>query len=160
MTQYKILFVCLGNICRSPLADCIMKTLVAERGLSQQFYVESCGTGSWHVGEPAHEDSIAVAERHGIDLGYHRARQLAASDFKKFDLLVAMDRENLNTIKSRAKGASAKLIHLREFDSESAGDLDVPDPYYLPKDSFKTVFDIIHRSCSALLQNLEQELSK
>lgn len=155
MKEFNILFVCLGNICRSPLADCVMKQLLRERGLESRVHVESCGTGAWHVGESAHADSIAVASRHGIDLAYHRARQLAKEDFSKFDLLVAMDRENFSAIRSRARSASARLVHLREFDPESKGDLDVPDPYYLPRDSFKTVFDIIRRSCRTLLEEIE-----
>ncbi len=160
MKDYKILFVCLGNICRSPLADCVMKDLVNACGLQERIYVESCGTGSWHVGEPAHRDSIAVAERHGLSLDYHRARQLAGADYQKFDLLVAMDRENYKTIRSRAGGKTTKVVHLRDYDSQNRGDLDVPDPYYLPKDSFKTVYDIIHRSCTALLEEIERELEK
>ena len=156
MQKFSVLFVCLGNICRSPLGEVIFKDLVKQDGLEDRFLVESCGTGGWHVGQGAHEGSVEIAARHGISLDEHVARKLCADDFKRFNLLVAMDRSNLQDIKKRKSSKDVRSVCLREYDDE-ADDLDVPDPYYLPRDSFKTVFDIVHRSCQNLLVEIKEE---
>jgi protein-tyrosine phosphatase len=153
--QKSILFVCLGNICRSPLGEGIFRSLVEERGLIDSYVIESCGTGSWHVGSKPHKDSIRIARENGIDITGQRARQLDSADFKNFDLLVAMDRSNKADILALAGAQSEKIVCLREFDPR-ADDLDVPDPYYGGWDGFIEVFDIVSRSCVRFLDSLEE----
>ena len=133
-----VLFVCLGNICRSPLAEGIFTSLLDERKLSNSYRVESRGTGSWHIGNQAHPETRRVALLNGIDLESHRARQLAVEDFGGFDLLVAMDRSNLEDMHLLAPPASGELVLLRDYDSEK-GEPDVPDPYLGGKNGFQLV---------------------
>ena len=148
--QISVLFVCLGNICRSPLAEGIFRHLVEKRQLQQQFLIDSCGTGSWHVGELPHRDSREVAKKNGISLAGQRARQVADQDFYEFDYLVAMDRSNLADLNQINTNPEASIILLREYDPEKG--LDVPDPYY--EGGFDGVFSMIHRSCLNLLDEL------
>ncbi|MCA9736925.1 MAG: low molecular weight protein-tyrosine-phosphatase [Gemmatimonadota bacterium] len=152
-----VLFVCLGNICRSPLAEGVFRHLVAERGLAEEFDIDSAGTGGWHVGEPADPRSQQVAEAHGIELTC-RARRLDADDLERFEWILAMDRENLGAIRrlaAEADAAGARLHLLREFDPEAGTDLEVPDPYYGGEDGFETVYAMVHRACVGLLDELQ-----
>jgi protein-tyrosine phosphatase len=161
MDPYRILFVCLGNICRSPLAEGVFLHLVREGPGEGAFEVDSAGTGSWHVGEPADRRARAVARKHGVDLQC-RARQVREEDFREFDLIVAMDRENLarlEALRDRA-GAPAEIRLLREFDPEGDGDLEVPDPYYGGPEGFDRVYEMVHRSCAALLESLAEDDTK
>jgi len=146
-----VLFVCLGNICRSPLAEGVFRHVAAERGRGQDFLVDSAGTGAWHVGEPPDRRSIEVAARHGITLN-GRARKVRPEDLQRFDLVIAMDRENLEDLEALAdaNGSRARLHLLREFDPRSAGD-DVPDPYYGGPNGFEAVYEMVRRSCDGLL---------
>jgi protein-tyrosine phosphatase len=131
-----VLFVCLGNICRSPLADGIAKKLVEEKLLS--IVVDSAGTGDWHIGEAPCENSIKVAKMHGIDISMLRARQVEKSDFEKFDLLVALDESNYNNLK--AMGA-ANLVKLGDYGYDGE---DVPDPYFFNDfEGFHEVYKMI-----------------
>jgi protein-tyrosine phosphatase len=153
-----LLFVCLGNICRSPLAEGVFLHLVRESGLESRYLADSAGTGHWHVGNDPDPRSVEVAHRHGIHL-VGKARQVREEDFGRFDLIVAMDRDNLRNlsrIKPRDSGSS-ELILLREFDPEATGDLDVPDPYYGGDDGFQRVFEMVHRSCRTLLDSFEAD---
>jgi len=152
----KVLFVCLGNICRSPLGEGIFRSLAEERGLDNSYVVDSCGTGDWHVGSRPHKDSIRVAKENGIDITGQRARQLVVSDLQRFDVIVAMDRDNRRDIRNISDSGSASIICLREYDT-SSGDLDVPDPYYGNEDGFPGVYDIIERCCVRLLDSLEKD---
>jgi protein-tyrosine phosphatase len=152
-----VLFVCLGNICRSPLAEGVFLHLVRERGLAEHYHVDSAGTGSWHVGEPPDRRSWEVARRNGVRLE-SRARQIAAPDLERFSWVIAMDRDNLahlETMKQRS-GASAEVRLLRDFDPEP-GDGDVPDPYYGGDDGFDRVYAMVRRASQALLEHLEDE---
>jgi protein-tyrosine phosphatase len=153
-----VLFVCLGNICRSPLAEGVFAHLVREAGLEARYRVDSAGTGSWHVGEPPDPRSAKVAREHGIRLR-GVARQVDPDDFHSFDRILAMDRENLKDLRRLASegGGTAALALLREFDPEAAGDLAVPDPYYGGPDGFEEVFQMVTRSCARLLESLEAE---
>lgn len=153
-----ILFVCLGNICRSPLAEGVFRHLAQEAGRSERYRVDSAGTGGWHAGESPDPRSVEVAARHGIELD-GEARQLHPEDFLTFDLIVAMDRDNLRNIEAvRPSGADRPaLALLREFDPETAGDLEVPDPYYGGPNGFDHVYAMVHRSCELLLARLEGE---
>jgi protein-tyrosine phosphatase len=152
----KILFVCMGNICRSPLAEGVFNKLAHDAGRSGDFVVDSCGTGGWHAGEMADPRSQAVAEKHGIRLT-HRARQFQRSDFNNFDLIIAMDAENKSDLLSFSglKPEQTAKVHLmREWDSEANGTLDVPDPYYGGADGFERMYHMIERSSKKLLEIL------
>jgi protein-tyrosine phosphatase len=150
-----ILFVCMGNICRSPTAEGVMRALVAEAGLDGRVEVESAGTGGWHAGEPPDARATEAARRRGVTLA-GAARQVRQEDFETFDLLVAMDRENLQHLLAIApdEDAAEKVRLLREFDPASAGELDVPDPYYGGERGFETVLDHVQAACRGLLAEL------
>ncbi len=158
MSNFKVLMVCLGNICRSPLAEGIFAHKVGERSLEEQIAVDSCGTGSWHIGNPPHIESQKIAKKNGIDISSQSARQLRKQDGKEFHLLVAMDSTNKKDIISLC-GDSASVVCLREYDSERDS-LDVPDPYYGGPDGFIEVFNIIDRSCEALLRDIQNTYLK
>lgn len=155
---YKICFVCLGNICRSPTAEGIFQHLVNERGLEQYFYIDSAGTSAYHVGEPANSKSQKTANEHGVQL-HSRARQFNPSDLEEFNLILAMDHENFENLqKMDVKNAySGKIFLMREFDPQP-GTKAVPDPYYGGMDGFKNVYDIVYRSCENLLNTLEEKI--
>ena len=150
----RILFVCLGNICRSPTAEGVMRGLVREAGLDGQIEVESAGTAGYHVGDPPDPRSVAAAAERGVDLD-SRARQVSEADFNGFDLVVAMDRSNYEELRALAPDdeSEERVRLLREFDPRSDG-LDVPDPYYGGADGFEEVLDIVARSCAALLEEV------
>ena len=152
----KVLFVCLGNICRSPMADGVFQHLVDEAGLSQQIMVDSAGTGSWHVGERAHRGTLAVLKKHGIDYN-GRARQLTQRDFSDFDYVLAMDMSNLNNIQRYAGGESDGEIALFLDYANKAGLTDVkvvPDPYYDGR--FDHVYDLVEKGSRALLEHIRK----
>jgi protein-tyrosine phosphatase len=153
----RILFVCMGNICRSPTAEGVMRSLVREAGLEDEFVIDSAGTGNWHVGDPPDRRAAQAARARGVTLE-GAARQLTAADFDDYDLLLAMDRENLRGIRALApdQEAASKARLLREFDPASAGapDLDVPDPYYGGPQGFEIVLDQVEAACRGLLAAL------
>ncbi len=153
----RILFVCLGNICRSPTAEAVMHQLVRDAGLEGEISLASAGTGGWHVGNPPDERATTAAERRGFAM-QSRAQQVTAADFDRYDLLIAMDRDNARTLRALAPSAEAAArVHLlREFDPASAGapDLDVPDPYYGGSDGFDHVLDLVEAACAGLLANV------
>lgn len=155
-SRTRVLFVCLGNICRSPLAEGVFEHLVREAGLAEEFDIDSAGTGSWHVGEPADLRAQAVARENGVRLT-GRARRIEAVDLATFDWVIAMDRSNRTAIESLAGAPDEAKVHLlREFDPESV-DPDVPDPYYGGPGGFQEVFDIVDRSCKVLLEHVLEE---
>jgi protein-tyrosine phosphatase len=153
----RVLFVCLGNICRSPTAEGVMRALVREEGLTNTIQLESAGTGSWHVGSPPDARASAAARSRGIALE-GTARQVREEDFKDFDLIVAMDRANVRELRGLAPGEEerAKVRLLREFDPAGAGaeDLDVPDPYYGAPGGFDEVLDLVQAACQGLLDQI------
>jgi len=151
----RILFVCMGNICRSPTAEGVMRSLLREQGLQSAVEVDSAGTGGWHLGDPPDTRATAAAARRGISLE-GAARQVSPQDFDRFDLLVAMDRENLRNLLAIAPDAAAreKVRLLREFDPAARGDLDVPDPYYGGADGFDEVLDLVEGACRGLLDEV------
>jgi protein-tyrosine phosphatase len=157
MTQapIRLCFVCLGNICRSPTAEAVMRKLVDDAGLTQRISIDSAGTGDYHVGEPADTRSSAEARRRGIELT-GVARQFVASDFGAFDYVLAMDRRNLRDLRELAQSPAerAKLHLLRSFEPGASGELDVPDPYAGDGDGFVRVYDICVAACSGLLSHL------
>jgi protein-tyrosine phosphatase len=141
-----ILFVCSGNICRSPTAEAILKHLARE--ISIDLRVESAGLGDWHVGDPPDERAQHHARNRGYDLSAQRARQVRTRDFDEFDLILAMDRSHLRALHSMALPEQRTKIRL------FARDCDVPDPYYGGADGFERVLDLVEERCRALLEEL------
>lgn len=154
-TRTSVLFVCLGNICRSPIAEGIFAHLVEEAGLQDRFEIASAGTGSWHVGEVPDARASMVASQHGVELP-SRARQLVEEDLEHFDYVIAMDRENLRNIErmADATGSDARVQLLREYDPEGGEGEEVPDPYYGGASGFENVYTMVLRSCQSLLDQL------
>lgn len=167
-SHFGVLFVCLGNICRSPLAEGIFRKWIAEdEYLRSRLLVDSCGTGDWHVGKPPHHESQNLARSFGIDISSQRARRLSIKDRDDFSLLIAMDRQNQRDIRS-VLGNDVVVHCLREFDLErrvlqapslDVRDLDVPDPYFGGVDGFLEVYQIIERSMEHLIEYIRREIS-
>jgi protein-tyrosine phosphatase len=153
----RVLFVCLGNICRSPTAEGVMRAQVHEAGMEDQVELDSAGTGSWHVGSPPDARATAAAAGRGIALA-GSARRVSATDFDDFDLMIAMDSANVADLRLMAVDDEqrAKVRLLREFegDGDQAGELDVPDPYYGEGDGFERVLDMVQASCAGLLARI------
>ncbi len=148
-----VLFVCLGNICRSPLAEGVFAHLAAQRGMADRFAVDSAGTAGYHVGEGVDRRSRAVAAAHGIRLE-GAARQVSAADVDRPGVVVAMDASNLRFLKGLAsKRSRAEIVLMRDYDAVEPG-AGVPDPYYGGPGGFEEVYEIIERSCRALLDEL------
>jgi protein-tyrosine phosphatase len=155
----RILFVCLGNICRSPTAEAVMRKLVHDAGLDPEIALDSAGTGPWHVGRPPDSRATASASARGYALT-GKGRQIKPSDFEDFDLILAMDRFNRSAVVGMAPGeaARAKVGLLREFDPASVGavDLDVPDPYAGGARGFTQALDLIEAACRGLLAEIRR----
>lgn len=150
MTQ-RILFVCLGNICRSPSAEAVTRALAAAAG--RDLTLDSAGTSGWHIGDPPHPPMVAAARAAGYDLSPLRARQVGAADFTAFDLIVAMDRDNLAALHASApEAATARLALMTDFAETAA--TDVPDPYYTQ--DFAGVLRLIETCAEGLLAQLDQ----
>ena len=156
----RILFVCLGNICRSPTAEGVMRKLVADEGLEDRIEIDSAGTGGWHVGARPDERATAAARARGITLD-GAARKFTAADFDAYDLILAMDSENRANLLRIAPddAARAKVRLLREFDprSRDSGELDVPDPYYGGDEGFDEVLALVDAATRGLLERLRAE---
>lgn len=146
-----VLFVCLGNICRSPLAEGVFLHKINERGVAHRFSVDSAGTGGWHAGETPDPRAIAVAAKRGIVLP-SRARQVRREDFERFHHLVAMDESNRETLIKR--GCPPERVRLLLEYDEDTRLMEVPDPYYGGPEGFETVFQLIDSGCDALLRHL------
>lgn len=153
-----VLFVCLGNICRSPLAEGIFKHRVREAGLENKISAESGGTSGWHIGESPDPRSVDIAFEHGIKLDSF-GRKAISEDFENYDYIIAMDKENYSDLK-RLSGSTgvgaAKLYLMRDFDDIGKGK-DVPDPYYGGAGGFKQVFEMLDRSCKNLLDEIRED---
>jgi len=153
----RVLFVCMGNICRSPAAEGVFLHLLAEAGLEDCFAVDSAGTGGWHVGDRADRRMIAAAQRRGIHLP-SRARQIEAADLQRFDHILTMDADNLAEVRRLERQApggariSPLIDHCRQLRSP-----EVPDPYYGGADGFERVLDLLEDACAGLLEDLLQE---
>jgi protein-tyrosine phosphatase len=154
----RLLFVCMGNICRSPTAEGMMRHVLLEAGVDSRVQVDSAGTGAWHAGDPADPRARAAAARRGIDL-HSIARQVTREDLDSFDLILAADADNQRDLVALAgedPARRAKIRRLREFDQASVntGKLDVPDPYYGGPEGFDEVLDIVDAACRGLLAEI------
>jgi protein-tyrosine phosphatase len=156
MKRTSILFVCMGNICRSPLAEGVFSHLASEAGLSDRFHIDSAGTGSWHEGDEPDRRSIATARHHGIDISGQRARRIRKDDFADFDLIVAMDRNNVAALK--ALDPEARNIHLFGDLALGSGE-DIPDPYYGGADGFEAVYARLLAGCRKLLSETGADIA-
>ncbi|UII29318.1 low molecular weight phosphotyrosine protein phosphatase [Fulvivirga maritima] len=152
-----VLFVCLGNICRSPLAEGIFSHKIKERGIENLFNVDSCGTSQYHIGEQPDPRTVANAKENGIILD-HEARQFSKVDFKAFDYILAMDKANYDVIERHDQNQhyTDKFYLMRDFDPDFKGE-DVPDPYFGGEAGFQHVFEIVDRSVDSFLEFLIKE---
>ena len=152
----EISFVCLGNICRSPLAQGVFQDLVNREKLDQKIFISSAGTGNWHIGNLPDERMRQTAQSKGIKLE-SRAQQFQSKDFNRFNLILAMDHSNLIRLSEIAPSSLPpdKLILFRSFDPESNDDQDVPDPYYGGTKGFEEVYSMVKRTCPPLLDYIK-----
>ncbi|MGB3691321.1 MAG: low molecular weight protein-tyrosine-phosphatase [Spirulinaceae cyanobacterium] len=156
----KLLFVCLGNICRSPSAENIMNHLIAEAGLTDEIVCDSAGTSSYHIGSPPDRRMNSAAKKRGIELK-GEARQFIRSDFAEFDLILAMDRDNYNNILALDQESKyqSKVRLMCDYASEHQ-EKEVPDPYYGGPEGFDNVIDLLLDACSGLLQEIKSQSNK
>jgi len=154
----KVLFVCLGNICRSPIAQGVFEDLVKKKGLQEHFYVDSAGVSGYHRGEPPHELSCMIAEKYSINITMQRSRPVTPGDKFEFDYFIAMDQSNHSSLIKEFGVDPEKLYCLREFDKIS-GEMDVPDPYGLNLASFDEVYKIISSSVEQFLNHLLKKIN-
>ncbi|HEX2667900.1 MAG TPA: low molecular weight protein-tyrosine-phosphatase [Gammaproteobacteria bacterium] len=155
--RVSVLFVCMGNICRSPTAEGVFRKLHAELAPELDIHIDSAGTHAYHIGDPPDPRSHAAALKRGMDISSHRGRQARAQDFHDFDYVIAMDGDNLRRLASlRPKDAKAELKLLLEYSPE-AGISDVPDPYYGGAREFERVLDLVEQGSRALLEEIRKK---
>jgi protein-tyrosine phosphatase len=150
-----VLFVCLGNICRSPSAEGVFRQVVEKAGLGEKIRIDSCGSGDWHVGKAPDARARAAAAKRGVDISHLRARQFQESDLAQFDYVLVMDQQNLVDVErvwERVGGTRPKLF----LDYGQSEQEDVPDPYYGGDQGFETVLDLIHGASEGLLSRLRE----
>jgi len=154
----RVLFVCLGNICRSPLAEGLFNKKIVERGIEDQFFVDSAGTSDFHIGELPDQRTLKTAEKYDIRIN-HRGRQVSPRDFKNFDYILAMDESNLQNLK-KVQGSelmsNEEMLLIRSL-QEKPDSLSVPDPYYGGEQGFENVFEILNDSTEKLLDKILAE---
>jgi protein-tyrosine phosphatase len=161
MPPYRVCIVCMGNICRSPMAETVLVAMLRDRDMAHLVEVDSAGTGDWHVGEPADPRAVEVLSRHGYDASGHRGRQFQPGWFDERDLVLAADSSNAALLRRFSDPERRASLHmLRSFDLEAvtAGDLDVPDPYYGDGDGFERVLAMIEAACRGLIDHIAAEI--
>ncbi len=152
----KVLFVCLGNICRSPMAEGIFRDVIEKAGLEQQVMIDSAGTHGYHIGEPPDARAQSTTARHGISIADLRGRQVEAEDLKRFDYVLAMDEENLANLRRLPGSAQVRLF--LEF-ACATSTREVPDPYYGGLGGFDRVYDLLEDAAQGLLADIRQRLT-
>jgi protein-tyrosine phosphatase len=150
----RVLFVCLGNICRSPLAQGVFEDVLKREGLEGEVFVDSAGTGRWHVGEPPDERALDAASLRDLDISSQRARQLRPEDCENFDYILTMDEENYHTVSSLCR-ESAVVRPFLDF-AEDSPEREVPDPYYGGPNGFERVLDLVEEASEGLLENIRK----
>jgi protein-tyrosine phosphatase len=157
----KILFVCSGNICRSPLAEAVLEQKLEERGVADRFSVDSAGTVADHLGQQSDPRMRRIAAERGVRID-HRARRVTRADMSLFDIVIGMDARHMSTLRSLVDGRDVEVRKMREFDptvDSGEGEApDVPDPWYGGMDGFERVYEMVERSCDALADRLVKEL--
>tara|TARA_B100000959_G_scaffold39947_2_gene39135 strand:+ start:4572 stop:5066 length:495 start_codon:yes stop_codon:yes gene_type:complete len=152
----KVLFICLGNICRSPTAEGVFRSIVKDAGLSDEIKIDSVGTGSWHVGDPPDRRSQEAAARRGIDISHQRSRQISQDDIAEFDYLVVMDRSNIDNLDHLVPTNMMQKIYLFLEFAPRLNHSDVPDPYYGGPTGFDVVLDLIEEASKELLAHIRK----
>ncbi len=155
--KHTVLFICLGNICRSPAAEGIMKSLVEKEGLSDEFYIDSAAIGSWHIGQLPDSRMRKCGAEHGYRFDSH-ARQFQKSDFDRFDTIVVMDNENYRAITSQVSSQAEKdkVVRIADFLTTHREYTTVPDPYYGDYSDFELVIELLEDACQGLLKDLTE----
>ena len=157
MTRHRLLFVCLGNICRSPMAEGVFRRVAEEEGVMHLFEIDSAGMGDWHIGQAPDTRAQEAAQRRGIDISGQSARQVTRGDFHEFDLLIAMDGSNIAELTELApKEARHKIRRFLDY-APHTGTKDVPDPFYGGRDGFDHALDLIEAAARGLLAELAGE---
>jgi len=151
-----VLFVCLGNICRSPMAEAVLRHKIEERGLQHQIQVDSAGTGDWHIGKPPHEGTRNLLDSYQISYANMAARQFGSADFDQFDYIVCMDDSNAANVRKITGGAEADIMKFMDFlPNESLRE--VPDPYFTG--NFEEVYRLVEAGCNVLLEQIQKDHS-
>ncbi|MDX1404307.1 MAG: low molecular weight protein-tyrosine-phosphatase [Woeseiaceae bacterium] len=156
--KYRVLFVCMGNICRSPTAEGVFRHHVSEAGLADKIWADSAGTHAYHVGEPADQRARAAAQRRGISLEGIRARRVTNEDFERYDFILAMDEDNLMLLNELAPQEMRSKIRLFLDFAESLAESEVPDPYYGGPSGFEKVLDLVEEASRGLLETLHRKI--
>jgi protein-tyrosine phosphatase len=157
MNPASVLFVCLGNICRSPTAEGVFRSLVVSRGLAESIHIDSAGTSNWHIGERPDLRAIEAASKRGVDLSDLRGRQAVSRDFAEFDYVIAMDHENYADLSQLATSDQQAKLHLFLEFAEQVSEVEVPDPYFGSAGGFPHVLDLIENASHGLLKHILAE---
>lgn len=157
--KIRVLFCCMGNICRSPTAEGLFRTLIEQAGLARVVDVDSAGTHGYHVGAVPDQRAQRAARDEGIELGHLRARQVSPRDYHEFDLVLAMDYDNLDDMRAACPPSEAHKLHLLMEFAPHTGTDEVPDPYYGGRDGFVLVLKLVHAACEGLLDHLREDVN-
>ena len=155
--KISVLFVCMGNICRSPTAEGVFRHLVSAQGLMDNIYIDSAGTHAYHVGESPDSRAQATGRSRGVDLSRQRARKVIAEDLERFDYVIAMDRSNFDNLSRLANNDQQEKLHLFMEFAEGWDNVEVPDPYYGGENGFEQVFDMVQSASEGLLRVIKDK---